>query len=120
MRKLVDDFKMTPRTAKPNQVIHPSLPGLGIFEFSVSKPAPGIAKKIASIIPSTTMDRQSRVGRDVLQAIVEVVDQYFEQLGGDLEAFAIHTGKKRIIESNIMAVVNGKVSNIFHERPSVS
>ena len=64
-----------------------------------------ITKQIASTFLSTTMGRQSQVGRELLQVIIEAGDQYFEQLGGDLEAFASHAGRKKINESDVIAVM---------------
>lgn len=66
----------------------------------------GITKKIVSnSIREGGSNKQARISKDILKAIIEAGDQYLEQLCGDLSAFANHAGRKKIDDSDIIAVM---------------
>ncbi len=62
-------------------------------------------KRIASSFLSTTMGKNSRVSKEILLAVMEAGDQYFDQLGGDLATFSNHAGRKKIDESDVIVVM---------------
>ncbi len=65
----------------------------------------GITKKIASIFALSLGNKSTTIDKDVLEAIDKATDQYFEQLSNDLGTFANHAGRKKIDESDVIAVM---------------
>ena len=66
-------------------------------------------KAVASRFLTSLGGRRSSVGKNVLQAIVDAGDEFFAQLGKDLEAFASHAGRKKIDESDVITVLKRSV-----------
>lgn len=66
---------------------------------------PRITKRLASTFLQSLGTKKTRLGKEALKAIVEASDQYFEQLSEDLGAFAHHAGRKKIDESDAIAVM---------------
>ena len=73
--------------------------------FSFSSFPTGITKKIASTFAGSLGNKSTVIDKEILAAINEATDQYFEQLSNDLDAFANHAGRKRINESDVIAVM---------------
>ena len=63
-----------------------------------------ISKKIASRFLNATAHRRSNVSKQILQAILEAGDLYFEQLSQDLATFCKHAARKKIDESDVIAI----------------
>lgn len=66
---------------------------------------PRVNKKIATSFNHELGDKQPRIRRDALGAIMEAGDLFFQQLVGDLSAFADHARRKKIGESDVIAVM---------------
>ena len=66
---------------------------------------PGVTRKIATAFFRELGGKQTRMSKETLGAIIEAGDLYFRQLGGDLSAFANHAGRKKINESDVVAVM---------------
>lgn len=64
----------------------------------------GITKKIASTF-ARSLGNKSSIDKETLDAIIEATDQYFEQLSNDLGVFANHARRKKIDESDVIAVM---------------
>ena len=64
----------------------------------------GITKKIASTF-ARPLGNKSSIEKETLDAIIEATDQYFEQLSNDLGVFANHARRKKIDESDVIAVM---------------
>ena len=64
----------------------------------------GITKKIASTF-DRPLGNKSSIEKETLDAIIEATDQYFEQLSNDLGVFANHARRKKIDESDVIAVM---------------
>lgn len=52
------------------------------------------------------------VNRSMLDAMMEAGERFFEQLGGDLGAFADHAKRKRIDESDVITIMKRYVASI--------
>lgn len=65
----------------------------------------GITKKIASNFARSRGSKLTIIGNETLEAITEATDQYFEQLSNDLGVFATHARRKKINESDVVAVM---------------
>lgn len=64
----------------------------------------GILKRIASTF-AQSLGSKSTIDNETLEAITEAADQYFEQLSDDLSVFASHARRKKINESDVLAVM---------------
>ena len=73
-------------------ISHPSLPS-------------GVTKRIASTCSRAMGMKKSNISRESLKAIMEASDRYFEQFSEDLGVFAHHAGRKKIEESDVIAVM---------------
>ena len=65
----------------------------------------GITKRIASTFARSLGSKLTKIGNETLEAITEATDQYFEQLSNDLGVFATHARRKKINESDVVAVM---------------
>ena len=65
----------------------------------------GVTKRIALTCNRVVGMKKSSIGKESLKAIMEASDRYFEQISEDLGAFAHHAGRKRIEESDVIAVM---------------
>ena len=65
----------------------------------------GITKNIVLSFLDTTARRKSKVSEQILQTIIEVGDLYFERISQDLAAFSAHAGRKKIDESDVIAIM---------------
>jgi histone H3/H4 len=66
---------------------------------------PGVTKKIAITCLRALGSKKSTVNKDTLAAMVEAGERYFEQVSEDLGAFAQHAGRRKIDESDIIAIM---------------
>ncbi len=64
-----------------------------------------ITKKIASVFALSLGNKSTTIDKDILEAIDKATDQYFEQLSNDLGTLANHAGRKKIDESDVIAVM---------------
>lgn len=65
----------------------------------------GTTKKIASTFARSLGSKSTTIDKETLDAITEATDQYFEQLSNDLGVFANHARRKKIDESDVIAVM---------------
>ena len=65
----------------------------------------GVTKRIASTCNRVLGMKKSSISKESLKAIMEASDRYFEQFSEDLGAFAHHAGRKKIEESDAIAVM---------------
>ena len=65
----------------------------------------GVTKKIASTCTRVLGMKKSSISKESLKATMEASDRYFEQLSEDLGAFAHHAGRKKIEESDAIALM---------------
>ena len=89
--------KIRERKAKPlkisrHGISYPSLPS-------------GVVKRIASTCSRAMGMKRSNISKESLKAIMEASDRYFEQFSEDLGVFAHHAGRRKIEESNVIAVM---------------
>ena len=80
---------------------------LKISRHGISYPSlpSGVTKRIASTCSRVMGMKKSNISRESLKAIMEASDRYFEQFSEDLGVFAHHAGRKKIEESDIIAVM---------------
>ena len=64
-----------------------------------------ITKKVASTFARSRGSKSTIIGKEILEAITDATDQYFEQLSNDLCVFAEHAGRKNINENDVIAVM---------------
>ncbi len=103
-RTLPSRVKKPIRVTKPrNRVPKP----LERSRYGIPYPSlpPIITKRIASTFNQSLGSKKPRLGKETLEAIMEASDQYFEQFSEDLGAFAHHAGRKKIDESDAIAVM---------------
>ena len=86
--------KKQPKALKRSRhgISYPSLPS-------------GVTKRIASTCNRIVGMKKSSISKESLKAIMEASDRYFEQFSEDLGAFAHHAGRKKIEESDVIAVM---------------
>ena len=65
----------------------------------------GITKRIASTFARSIDSKSTTINKDALKAVSEATDQYFGQLSNDLGIFATHAGRKKIDQSDVIAVM---------------
>ncbi len=65
----------------------------------------GVTKRIASTCSRVIGMKKSNISKESLKAIMEASDRYFEQFSEDLAVFAHHAGRKKIEESDVIAVM---------------
>lgn len=75
-----------------------------------SFPAAPVKKLALSFIKS--QGSRAQLNKDTLAALVQTTDDFFEQMGIDLAAYAQHAGRKVIQESDVLALMRRYV--IFH------
>ncbi|KAL2037911.1 hypothetical protein N7G274_009386 [Stereocaulon virgatum] len=66
---------------------------------------PSVTKKIATTCLRALGNKKSTVNKDTLAAMVEASERYFEQVSEDLGAFAQHAGRRKIDESDVIAIM---------------
>ena len=64
-----------------------------------------LSKRIASTFARSLGRTSTIIDKETLVAITEATDQYFEQLSSDLGVFANHAGRRKIDESDVIAVM---------------
>lgn len=81
--------------------------GLKRSRHGISYPSlpSGVTKRIASTCSRVVGMKKSSISKESLKAIMEASGRYFEQLGEDLGVFAHHAGRKKIEESDVIAVM---------------
>lgn len=65
----------------------------------------GVVKRLATTLAKTAGVGKTKISADVLDAIMQASDWFFEQLGDDLSAYAGHAGRKTIDESDMMMLM---------------
>ncbi|OTA87544.1 hypothetical protein M434DRAFT_60178, partial [Hypoxylon sp. CO27-5] len=65
----------------------------------------GVVKRLATTLAKTAGVGKAKISADVLGAIMQASDWFFEQLGDDLSAYARHAGRKTIDESDMMMLM---------------
>ncbi|KAH9216184.1 centromere kinetochore component CENP-T-domain-containing protein, partial [Leptodontidium sp. 2 PMI_412] len=65
----------------------------------------GVVKKLATTYARTSGNSKAKINKETLDAIMQASDWFFEQVSGDLGAYAKHAGRKTIDESDILAVM---------------
>jgi histone H3/H4 len=65
---------------------------------------------------------KAKISKDTLDVLVQTTDDFFEQIGGDLAAYAQHGGRKVIEESDVIALMKRYVTfrlvyNCVHDGP---
>ena len=80
---------------------------LKISRHGISYPSlpSGVTKRIASTCSRAMGIKRSSISKESLKAIMEASDRYFEQFSEDLGVFAHHAGRKKIEESDVIAVM---------------
>ncbi|KAK3172776.1 hypothetical protein OEA41_006101 [Lepraria neglecta] len=91
-----------PKTLKRSRhgIPYPSLP-------------PGVTKKIATTCIRALGSKKSSISKETLTAIMEASEQYFKQVSEDLGAFAQHAGRKKIDESDVIAIMKRYVKSSY-------
>ena len=64
-----------------------------------------ITKRIASTFARSMGSKSTIIDEEALEAIGEAIDQYFGHLSNDLGVLAYHAGRKKIDESDVIAVM---------------
>ena len=65
-----------------------------------------VVKKIASRFQRLFLKgRKANIRGEVLGAMVEASNRFFEQVGYDLRAYAMHANRKRIDESDVTTIM---------------
>ena len=98
------------RPTKPNATVKAGRKAPKLIKKSrdgVSYPSfpAGITKKIASTFARSLGSNTRTIDKETLDAIIEATDQYFAQLSNDLGVFANHARRKKIDESDVIAVM---------------
>ncbi|KAH7333453.1 centromere kinetochore component CENP-T-domain-containing protein [Rhexocercosporidium sp. MPI-PUGE-AT-0058] len=65
----------------------------------------GVVKKLATTFARTSGNSKAKINKETLEAVMQASDWFFEQVSGDLGAYAKHAGRKTIEESDILAVM---------------
>lgn len=77
-----------------------------------SFPAAPIKKLALSFMKS--QGSKAQLNKDALAALVQTTDDFFEQIGIDLAAYAQHAGRKVIEESDVLALMRRYVTFLLH------
>lgn len=76
-----------------------------------SFPAAPVKKLALSFMKS--QGSKAQLNKDALDALVQTTDDFFEQIGIDLAAYAQHAGRKVIEESDVLALMRRYVAFLF-------
>ena len=64
-----------------------------------------IVKRVVSRLSQRSGNSKRSLGKDLVAAVTQATDWFFEQLGADLGAFAHHGNRKNIDESDVTAIL---------------
>jgi histone H3/H4 len=73
-----------------------------------SFPAASVKKLATGLMQSR--GSKGKISKDTLDVLVQTTDDFFEQIGGDLAAYAQHGGRKVIEESDVIALMKRYVT----------
>jgi histone H3/H4 len=65
----------------------------------------GVVKKLATSYARMAGNSKAKISKDTLDVIMQASDWFFEQVSGDLGAYAKHAGRKTIDESDIVTLM---------------
>lgn len=65
----------------------------------------GVVKKLTTTILKTNGNSNAKVTKDMVDAIAQASDWFFEQMSGDLGIYAQHAGRKTIDESDVITLM---------------
>lgn len=71
----------------------------------------GVVKKLATTYARTAGNSKAKLSKDTLDMIMQASDWFFEQVSGDLGAYAGHAGRKTVDESDMVTLMNRYVSH---------
>lgn len=72
-----------------------------------------VTKKIATTCIRALGSKRSSISNETLTAIMKASEQYFKQVSEDLGAFAQHAGRKKIDESDVIAIMKRYVKSPY-------
>lgn len=72
-----------------------------------------VVKKVASRFEESPKGKKANIKLDTLEAIMEASNQFFDQLGMDLQAYAQHASRKKIDETDITTIMKRYVTISF-------
>lgn len=75
---------------------------------------PSVTKKIAITCLRALESKKSTVSKDTLAAMVKASERYLEQVSEDLGAFAQHAGRRKIDESDVIAIMKRYVISSYN------
>lgn len=78
---------------------------------STSSLSAGVVKKLATSFARPSSTLKSKINKEVLGAIMQASDWFFEQIGVDLGAYAEHAGRKTIDETDVIMLMKRPVFN---------
>lgn len=70
-----------------------------------SLPTPVVRKTVSRFQNLRIKGQKASIKEDTLRAMLEASDRFFEQLGYDLRAYAQHAKRRKIEESDVIAVM---------------
>lgn len=65
----------------------------------------GVVKKMATTFAKTSGSGKTKISKDMLEAIMQASDWFFEQVSADLGVYAEHAGRKTIDESDVTTLL---------------
>lgn len=65
----------------------------------------GIVKKLAARYARTGSKGKTKISKDVLAAVEQASEWYFEQASDDLATYSKHAGRKTIDETDVMTLM---------------
>jgi histone H3/H4 len=65
----------------------------------------GIVKKLAARFARSGSKGKPKIGKDVLAAVEQASEWFFEQASEDLATYSKHAGRKTIDETDVMALM---------------
>lgn len=96
----VNNIQKRPRAPRAPKTLKTSRYGKKYPSFPSS-----VAKSVVLTMMRSMGHRSSRLNKEVVEALVEASDRFFEQLGDDLEVLSKHAGRKTIDDADMIALM---------------
>lgn len=102
-----DETAGDPDTLLAIQKKNPKKKKINVSKYGIPVPSlpAGVVKKLATNFARTSGNSKAKLNKEALAAIMQASDWFFEQVAGDLAAYAEHAGRKGIDESDVITLM---------------
>lgn len=104
-RPRIDNIDV-PKRSRKSKTAKSSPVKVSSHGISYSPINPMVVKRVASRFQRSFLKgRRATINGEVLEALMEASDRFFEQVGNDLRAYANHANRKKIDDSDVTTIM---------------